>query len=60
MFGNTVEQKGHLRWQCVIVPSRSPVLACMQQTEVGKWEEWVEEEEKKKSVWDCLHRQKVL
>lgn len=24
VFVDTVEQKGHLRWQCVIVPSRSP------------------------------------
>lgn len=24
VFVDTVEQKWHLRWQCVIVPSRSP------------------------------------
>lgn len=33
-------------------------LACMQQTEEGEWEEWVEKENKR-SVWECLDKQKV-
>ncbi len=50
VFMDTFEQKWHLRWQCVIVPSRSPDVCVHAADTSRKWEEWLEEEKKNKRV----------
>lgn len=54
---DTVEQKWHLRWQCVIVPSRSPDVS-MHTDRCGIMRGMGERGEKKMYVG--LHNKKVL